>query len=263
MIYRFLVLLLLAGPGCAPPVPSASVPTAPAADTTVTELPCEDPGWAAGDTLFRSPEPSFFYTIVPEIGFTRKIALPEGSLGVIASREDAGDELALGLYLTDSAGEWRQIYCGSLDAAFGYQVTMPDLNFDGDPDILIDGNTGGNYGHFTVGFVYHPRQKTFRRDTALDLSNLNIDTKNKRLRSRHYGSVYGACIKSLYGWENNTLVLLEEAVFHADTEESAIIRLKKRQKDGAMQQDSITGELDPLWEIFDRRCAWKGDWIID
>lgn len=150
-----------------------------------------------------------------------------------------------------------------MEGGVAYQFITPDANFDGHKDLLIDVTSGGTFGHFTVGFLYDPQRQTFRRDTALDLSNLTIDVQNRQLRSRHYSSMYGGNVKSLYGWQGDALVLLEEAVYHADTETSAIIWQRKRQKDGTMKQDSIIGKMDPLWDIFVRKCVWKGDWQID
>lgn len=101
-------------------------------------------------------------------------------MGIIASSGKGLDGLALALYQTDSLGRWKQTYCGEIDGAMDYKTSMIDLNFDGHKDFLIDATSGGNFGNFAVGFLYKPQSQTFHRDTALNLSNLTIDTKNKR-----------------------------------------------------------------------------------
>ena len=255
-----LFFCLLWGYGCTSPSQPqiSSVSSEPV--TAMQKLPCEDPDWGRDDTIFRSPEPAFIYLpSLPEFGFSQKIKLKNGFLGIIAHSGQDEDEQAIAVYQTDSLGQWRQIHCGPLEGAIYYDTKRPDLNFDGYKDLLIVGNDGGiRYNHFSVAFLYDARRQTFRRDTTLDLPNLTIDTRHKQLRARHYGSRYGACIKWLYGWEGDSLVLLAEAIYHTDLE--ATIRLQERQKDGSTKYDTLRGKPEPLWEFFKRQAVWKGNW---
>jgi hypothetical protein len=257
-LFPYLVCLLLT---CA-----CSSPSQPQPVQTVTEqpgpapaLPCDDAfNQFLEDTLFTSTALEFEFLHEAGTFLVKKMKLPKGYFGITAN-----PGFFMATYQTDSTGNWQRTFCGDMEGGVNYKFIMPDANFDGYKDLLIDVTSGGTFGNFTVGFLYDPQRQTFRRDTVLDLSNLTIDAKNKRLRSRHYSSVYGGNCKWLYGWENDSLVLLEEAVYHADTEVKAIIWQKKRQKDGTMKQDSITGKMDPLWEIFEKKCVWKGDFFID
>ncbi|MBP6826802.1 MAG: hypothetical protein KA165_09635 [Saprospiraceae bacterium] len=252
-LYSFLLLICNACTG--PNQPKVAQPESKPVDT-IRKLPCDYPEWRTDDTLFRSAESSFFYSHIPHLGFSQKIKLQQGFLGIIA--QSWADAQALALYQTDTSGHWTQVYCGPLDGGMSYETKMPDLNFDGYPDLLIDGDYGGIYGnHFSVGFLYDSQQKVFRHYDALDFENLAIDLKNNQLRGEHYGSYYGTHIKRLHGWEGDSLVLLKEAVYHADYK-TAIIWIKERQKGGALKQDSIQGESDRLWGIFKKRLLWKG-----
>jgi len=181
-------------------------------------------------------------------------------LGIIADVDTVQSTIAV--FQTDSLRHWIQVYCGPLEEAISYDVKMPDLNFDGHKDLLIDANSGGNFGKSSIGFSFDPRSQTFQRDTFLDLENMTIDTKNKCLRSRHYSSIYGGNCKWLYGWKADFLVLFGAAVYHADVD-SASIQLKKRQPDGSKKATSIQGKKDPVWKIFLEQCLWKGDFFID
>ena len=258
----FLLFLLLLSLGCN----SQSQPVATSQQQievvdTIPKLSCEDPNWALDDTLFRTQETEFFFELLPgaSMGFPQKIKLKDGFLGIVA--QNWASEQAIALYQTDLVNKWNLIYCGPLEGASTYKTSTPDLNFDGHKDLLIDGTDGGVHGnHFFVLFLFDPENKTFRLCDTPRLENLTIDSKNKQLRARHYGSIYGSNCKSLYDWKGDSLVLLEEADYQAyHPEVDAIIRLKKRQKDGSIKQDSIMGKMDPLWEFFKGKCVWKGD----
>lgn len=257
MRIEWATLLLFWFCNCGQPIQPA-VPPPPALQDRAPVFPCNNPDWASDDTLFRSKAPVFFFENLSgaSMGFSQKIKLADGYLGIVA--HNMTDDEAIALYQTNAAGTWNMMYCGPLYPASNYKTSMPDLNFDGYDDILVDADDGGIHGnHVFMGFLYEPQDNTFRRDTALDLENLSIDVRSRQLRSRHYGSRYGACIKSLYGWEGDLLILLEEAVYHADVD--AIIRLKKRQADGTVTQDSIKGKMKPLWDFFVGKCVWEGD----
>jgi hypothetical protein len=253
----FPLFLIFFGISCNTPSPPIAVPQSVQTPFNATKRPCELPNWASEDTLFRSPAASFFYNLVPHVGFTQKIQFDRGFLGIIAKSYEGLDGLALGLFQTDSLAQWKQVYCGSMGGAISYKTSMPDLNFDGHKDLLIDATSGGTFGNFAIGFLYRPKHQIFQRDTALNLANLSIDAKNKSLRSRYYGSRYGANIKRLYAWEGDTLVLREEALFHADVD--ATIWFKRRNVNGTLQQDSMVGKMEPLWKFFIEECVWKGD----
>lgn len=257
---------LLFGYACTPPgQPESFTQKQQVSVDTIQRLPCEDPKWASGDTLFRSREPSFFHWRIPglaDMGFSQKIKLKNRFLGIIVDSNEDLDGMALALFQTDTLDQWVQTYCGEIEGAMNYNTSLIDLNFDGYKDLLIDGDYGGIRGNrFFIGFLFVPQSQIFRRHKALNLENLTIDLKNKELRSRHYGSPYGSNSKSLYAWEGDSLVLIQEAVYHADVD--AIIWLKEMQKDGTIKHDTITGKMDPLWEFFLEKCVWKRDFYID
>ncbi|HRI60977.1 MAG TPA: hypothetical protein PK228_14665 [Saprospiraceae bacterium] len=258
MKIEFIFSLLLLGLGCtSPSQPQLTQPTVEQPQVTSTS-PCDgDFIHFLEDTLFTSPKSEFEFLSEAGTFFIKKLKLPKGYFGITAN-----PGFFIATYQTDSVGNWQRTFCGDFDGGVNYKFITSDANFDGHNDLLVDVASGGTFGHFTVGFLYDPQRQIFRRDTALDLSNLTIDVKNKQLRSRHYSSIYGGNCKWLYAWEGDSLVLLEEAVYHAEVD-SATISIQKRQKDGRMIHSSLEGKIEPLWEVFVQKCVWRGDWDID
>lgn len=258
MKYNVFILLLI-GFGCSsrnqnPPCPEIS------ADTISGSIisPCEHLDWRT-DTIFKSTETDFLYgrLLGAGGGFSQKMRLESGYLAIIVDNYTNTDKMIVALFQTDSLGEWRQTYCGLMEGAMNFKTNLCDLNFDGHKDLLIDCNSGGTFGSLAVGFLFDPQNRTFQRYTALHLENMTVDAKNKQLRSRHYTSRYLVPTKWLYGWEGDSLVLLEEALYHADVD--ATIRLKKRQKNGTLKVEIIEGKMEPLWKYFIDHCVWTGD----
>lgn len=206
------------------------------------------------DTLFQTPAASMAYLPDPN-SLIQKLPFGNGFVGVIVGYH-YDDFIAT--YRCDSNGRWQREFCGKGVGGEDFVVTMPDLNFDGHPDLLIDGNYGGIRGnHFAICFLFDPRHKTFQRFPALDLENLAMDEYKRQFRSVHYGSKYGACIKQLYAWQQDSIVLLEEALYHADSD-SAYIAFKSRQADGVIQSNTIRGLTEPLWHFFVDFALWEG-----
>lgn len=206
------------------------------------------------DTLFRTPEVSLTFLPDPN-SLIWKVPFEHGALGVIIGYHY---DHFVALYRSDSIGVWKQSFCGEGVGGEDFLVTMPDLNFDGHPDLLIDGDNGGIYGnHFAICFLYDSVGSAFQRYPALDLENLTLDEYTRQIRSVHYGSKYGACIKQLYTWQQDSIVLLEEALYHADAD-SAYIAFKSRLEDGTIQYHKKRGLTEPLWHFFVDFALWEG-----
>ena len=92
-------------------------------------------------------------------------------MGIIADVDTVQSTIAV--FQTDSLRHWIQVYCGPLEEAISYDVKMPDLNFDGHKDLLIDAHSGGNFGKSSICFLFHPQSQTFQRNMALDLENMS------------------------------------------------------------------------------------------
>ena len=224
--------------------PSRPEQVSNAAIPTVSTALCDGMDWSS-DTLFTSPEQSFIYEPLRGAGggFSQKIAWRNGFIEIIAAADSPQGTLAL--FQTDALLRWTQVYCRPLEDAMSYDTHMPDLNFDGHKDLLIDAHSGGNFGKSSICFLFHPQSQTFQRNMALDLENMSIDTRTKRLRSRHYSSIYGGNCKWLYGWKADFLVLFGAAVYHAEVD-SATITLKTRQKNGSLKPTFFEGEKDAV-----------------
>jgi len=206
------------------------------------------------DTLFRTPAASMTYLPDPN-SLVCKLPFETGFVGIIVGYHD--DDF-IATYRCDSTGYWQREFCGKGVGGEDIIVTMPDLNFDGYSDLLIDGDYGGIRGnHFAICFLFDQHSKTFHRYPALDLENFAMDEYTHQFRSVHYGSKYGACIKQVYAWQQDSIVLLEEALYHADAD-SAYIAFKNRQADGTMQHNEMRGLMEPLWHFFVDFAVWEG-----
>lgn len=208
--------------------------------------PCEDENWVPkiADTLFNSSESEFDWIPEHYVYFVKKIRLPHGFWGVVLN-----SGIVIATYETDSTGHWHQTSCEEVsDGGINYNPKMVDLNFDGFLDLWIDADDGGVHGNrFSFVYIYDAKRETFKRDTTLELENLSIDSKGKRLRSQHFASYYGGNLKSLYGWKNDTLVLLGEAVIQSLGHSTKLSWIEYR--NGLPKSHSI--------EVGSREKAWK------
>jgi hypothetical protein len=227
------------------------------ADTILSEAPCMPETGISflEDRLFNSPLAEFEY-ISPGGNYVSKLRAGQGAFGVLIN-----PGIFLAAYAADSAGTWRRTYCtvGYPDLPNHIKSRRPDINFDGHSDLVIDHSFGGYGNDLPLVFLFDSLRQTFGRDTALELENLSIDRKKKQLRSRHYSSVCGASYKLLYGWQNDSLILLGEAVLQgclgAANDESRVEWFERL--DGRVVRDSLYGKKEVAAEKFDR-LLWRG-----
>lgn len=212
-IVRFLVLLCLFA-GCENQQENAPALNRLQPSVVIPEKPkhsCDRYSWE-GDTIFHVAANNFLFVQLNGEEVSEKFPYGNRFVGCIAN--GLGESFA-GVFISDSSGQnWRPCVCDSIESAFRYKILHPDLNFDGHPDILIEGDDGGVHGNcFSVAFLYHPQQQSFYRYPALDLPNLSIDKKHRQYRARHYSSQAGGNCKWLYAWKNDTVQLLGKTVF--------------------------------------------------
>lgn len=170
----------------------------------------------------------------------------------------------IAIYATDSTQLFRRQICSPLDGGINFKITRPDLNFDGQQDVLLSGKDGGIAGNsFSIGFLYNLLQQTFQQNPQINLENLTVDADHKWLRSRHYASVYSGNWKKIYGWQGDSLVLMGQAVIQTTNDEKTKVRWEVL-RNGAFKADSLTREdPDRAWYFFKNELLWKGDWEID
>lgn len=95
------------------------------------------------------------------------------------------------------------------------ETDEPDINFDGNPDLLVTlGDYGVNPGLlptiFYAAFIWNEATGQFEQVHELDqVANLTIDAERKVIES-DYTTVVGDHYHEEYAWENGKLKLMEE-----------------------------------------------------
>jgi len=213
--------------------------------------PCAD-GFVKtlADTLFTSEQAEFGWFPEHDAYFVQKIRLPRGAWGIAAN-----PGFFIATFQCDTAGNWRQNSCEAYPSAgFSFVSRRADLNFDSFADFWIDGSDGGAHGnHFSLVFTYDSALQTFKRDTILELENLEVDPEKQLLRSQHFSSICGANIKEIYGWKNDSLVLLGSARIHGCVTDSSELKWDDF-TNGTSKTLKTTREKG--WEIFEK-LFWK------
>lgn len=103
-------------------------------------------------------------------------------------------------------------------------IEEPDLNFDGNPDLLVTlGDFGVNPGLFPTVFygvlVWNESTGKFEQVKELeDKANLTIDSERKLIISE-YATVVGDEYHQEYAWENGKLKLMKETHTNAYDDE--------------------------------------------
>ncbi|HOY16474.1 MAG TPA: hypothetical protein PLC89_04235 [Haliscomenobacter sp.] len=217
---------------------------------------CDTHPWK-NDTVFHTTVENFQFEQIEGIVISRKFKYGKKFVACIVSGIGLENGF-VGVFISDSLGQkWSPCFCGKAEIASSYEILLPDLNFDGNPDILVDGLDGGVHGNsFSMAFLYNPKLKTFQRYPSLDLPNLSVDHQHKQIRARHYSSICGGSRKSLYNWQNKRLTLVGEAIVQGCFGDSATLEwtLHGNKK---TTSDSIFINTNQAWSKFNN-LLWKG-----
>lgn len=154
-------------------------------------------------------------------------------------------------------GFFAKVCTDKFDGGFLFKNVLEDLNFDGYKDLVVT-TLQGAYGNiFPTVFIYDKVNKTYKRAKNFDLVNLEIDKKNKLLRSQLFTSVCGSPHKWVFKVQNDNIELLDVAFLTIKCNDqnftTPIINIFNY-KDNIVV-DSFVKQTENAWELY-HKALW-------
>lgn len=150
--------------------------------------------------------------------------------------------------------KWIKMYDIPYKDGSFYIVKAIDINQDNYKDLMVSTTIGVSANLLPYIFLYEPQKKLFIYKKYLSLTNMEINIKDSLITSSWFGSVCSTQSKSLYKWQADSVLLIEdyEIIPNCGEDEGFSEFKHYRNENDKISESTKKYKTEKAWEVFDK-----------
>jgi hypothetical protein len=149
--------------------------------------------------------------------------------------------------------KWIKMYHFPNSGNF-YKIEETDINKDRYKDLIVSTTIGISANLLPHIFLYDSQKKLFIYKKYLSLTNIEVNTKDSLITSSWFGSVCSSQSKSLYKWQADSVLLIEDYEIEPNCgENEGFCEIRHYLNDnGKISESTKKYKTEKAWEVFDK-----------